>query len=190
MKGGLQREMLIPIYNTRLVESGLKIDPETGELTLWVAKNRGAPNTQGAIAEVVDPFPKGYGTYEYDIQINVHDENTIFYFGFIEEAPSDADNGIIFRWEKSFNYQFWTIKDGVGTQTGNIEGVDLRTKGRIKLVWNADSARLYVNGGLKAEHNTNIPTVKGVLFAEIHRPMATENRLMMKIENNFGRKIL
>jgi len=176
--------VLVPIYHTREIESGVTIDPETGELTLMVARNRGK-----AVVEVIDPFLKGYGTYEYDVQINVHDGNTTFFFGFVEEAPSNAENSVIFKCIGS-NYQFETFKDGTVTRTENIAGIDLRTKGTIKLIWEAGRARLYVNGILKADHTTNVPTAKGILFAEIYRDIATVNKLVMKVENNFGREIL
>ena len=176
----LLNQMRRCLYYVRQIEGGVTIDPETGEIRLMVAADRG-----GAVVQVATPFLYGYGVYEYWVEINVHDPETTMFFGFMEEAPSNADeNSIIFK-AVGGSYSFETRKDGELTST-SIEGVDLRNKGTIKLNWEPGRARLYVDGELKADHTSNVPEVKGVIFAEIYRANPTSNRLEMRVEPLFG----
>jgi len=174
---GIERSL----YIYRCLEGGVTIDPDTGDMTLRVENDR-----NNSIVQVATQFLIGYGTYEYDVQINIHDGNTTMFFGFIEWAPSCADtNSIIFKAVGS-NYSFVTTKDRASTTTANISGIDLTTKGAVKLVWASGSAVLSVDSIEMVTHSTNVPSENGCLFAEVYRATGTSTNLWMTVGNMFG----
>ena len=124
--------------------------------------------TSGTSGEVYFAESFSYGNYSWKAKLATDPPSGwTIYFGFGEEFPSGCHEAIFIYWNGS-DWLFATHEGGIAEETV-LSGADMPigvTK-TFRVDWSADEVRFYIDGELKATHNTRIPDVKMIAFVEI-----------------------
>lgn len=106
----------------------------------------------------------GPGIYEWKAKLNGVDYGEEFAGGF-ENHHGWPNEGIITVYNYNGTLSFVTNNYEL-TETSNISGVDMTNENTYRIEWTENYVKLYVNGVLKANHTTAVPTMPMMFFCE------------------------
>jgi len=131
----------------------------------------------GTAGEVYFAKAFSYGNYSWKAKLATDPPSGwTIYLGFGEEFPSGYRNSIFVEWNGT-DWVFATREDGMKEITVlSSADMPIGVTKTLRVDWSADEVKFYIDGELKATHNTRIPHVKMIAFVEIvSGSAATEN---------------